>query len=51
MDNVTVEIITGKSKKTGNDYSAVKLTIGDWSQLVFPRSAFEMDYIKQQLEA
>lgn len=51
MDNVTVEIINGQSKKTGKNYSAIKLTIGDWSQLVFPRSAFEMDYIKQQLDA
>lgn len=50
-ENVTVEIITGTSKKTGKEYEAIKLSIGDWSQLVFPRSAFELDYIKQQLEA
>lgn len=49
-ENVSVEIITGIAKKSGNEYTAIKLTIGDWSQLVFPRSSFEMDYIRQQLE-
>lgn len=51
MDNVTVEIIKDKSKKTGKEYEAIKLTIGDWSGLVFPRSPFEMGYIKEQLGA
>lgn len=51
MENVTVEIVEGISKKSGKDYQAIKLTIGDWSSLVFPRSAFEMNYIKEQLEA
>lgn len=50
MDNVNVEIVAGTSKKTGKEYKAIKLSIGDWSQLVFPRSAFEMDYIINQLE-
>lgn len=51
MDNVNVEIIEGESKKTGKAYQAIKLTIGDWSSLVFPRSSFEMNYIKGVLDA
>lgn len=45
-DNINVEIVDGIGKKSGKPYTAVKLTIGDWSSLVFPRSAFEMNYIK-----
>lgn len=48
-EEIHVEIIQGKSNKTGNNYEAIKLTIGDWSSLVFPRSAFEMKYIKEVL--
>lgn len=51
MDQVHIEIISGKSQKTGKSYEAIKLTIGDWSSLVFPRSSFEMNYIKSILEA
>lgn len=50
-DDIKVEIISGESKKTGKTYEAIKLTIGDWSSLVFPRSVFEMNYIKSVLEA
>lgn len=49
MKNCTVEIVDGISNKTGKPYQAIKLSIGDWSQLVFPRSSFEMEYIRQQL--
>ncbi len=47
MENKSVHIehVTGKSKKTGKEYNAVKLSIGDWSTLVFPRSSFEAKYI------
>lgn len=45
-----ITIITGVSKKTGNPYEAIKVTIGSWSTFVFPRSRFEMDYIKSVLE-
>lgn len=53
MENsdINVEIVEGTGKKTGKPYSAIKLTIGDWSSLVFPRSSFEMNYIKGVLEA
>lgn len=47
-NDVLVEVVTGQSKK-GNTYEAIKLTIGDWDTLVFPRSQFEMNYIKEVL--
>lgn len=50
-ENIAIEIVSGTGKKSGKQYEAIKLTIGDWSQLVFPCSAFEMNYIKEQLEA
>lgn len=42
--DIKVEHITGKSKK-GTDYDAIRLSIGDWSTLVFPRTRFEGQYI------
>ena len=48
-DDIIVSIHKGKSKKTGKDFECIKLEIGDWSTLVFPRSAFELNYIKQIL--
>lgn len=48
-ENVNLEIVDGIGKKSGKAYTALKLTIGDWSTLVFPRSAFEMNYIKDIL--
>jgi hypothetical protein len=47
---MNIEIYQGKAKKTGNEFEAIKLTIGDWSTLVFPKTQFEMDYIKQYLK-
>lgn len=47
---MNIDIITGESKKTGKPYEAIKVTIGEWSSLVFPRSRFEMDYIKNYME-
>lgn len=44
-----LEIVKGESKKTGKEYRALKVSIGDWSTLVFPRSRFEMDYIENYL--
>lgn len=45
--NVIVEIINGTSKK-GNQYKALKVTIGEYETLVFP-SKFEMKYIESVL--
>lgn len=49
--DIIVELVNGKSKKTGKDYKAIKLTIGDWSTFVFPRSPFELNYIEKVLNA
>lgn len=46
---MNIEIYSGKSKKTGKAYEAIKVTIGEWSGLLFPNSRFEMDYIKKYL--
>lgn len=46
---MNIEIYSGTSNKTGKPYEAIKVTIGKWNTLVFPRSSFEMDYIKQYL--
>lgn len=47
---ITVTKYIGKSKKTGNEFRAVQLRIGDWSTLVFPRSNFESEYIFKILD-
>lgn len=52
MENYTVKIQTGKvkeGKNKGQDWYGVRIEIGSWSTLVFPKSKFEMDYIKDQL--
>lgn len=50
MENdVIVSIHNGKSKKTGKPFQCIKLEIGEWSTLVFPRSSFELNYIKSIL--
>lgn len=48
---MNIEIVHGTSKKTGKPYEAIKVTIGDWSSLVFPRSVFEMNYIKEYINS
>lgn len=48
-NDIYVELYKGKSKKSGNDFEAVKVSIGEWSSLIFPRSAFELNYIKKVL--
>lgn len=48
-ESVVVTSFKGVSKKTKKPYEALKLEIGDWSTLVFPRSKFEMQYVKEQL--
>jgi len=53
MENTTlkIEITGGKSKKTGKEWKGVKITIGDWTTLVFPKTKFETDYITKVIEA
>lgn len=45
----TISIFTGTSKKTGKDYTAIKVQVGKWSTLVFPKSTFELDYLREVL--
>jgi len=47
MEDVKVELIKGK--KNGREWEAIKLTIGEWSTLIFPKSSFEMKHIKDTL--
>lgn len=46
-DTTKLEIVEGISKKDKNrTWKALKITIGEWSTLVFPTSRFEMEYIE-----
>lgn len=48
--NVKVEIATGQQKKdTSKTWKGLRISIGDWSTLVFPKSNFEMEYIEKTL--
>lgn len=50
-ETTVIEIIEGESKKNkGQKWRAIRLSIGDWSTLVFPRSKFEMEYIERLTE-
>ncbi len=50
MQNVKVEIVTGTNKKDKTKtWKALKVTIGEWSQLIFTKSTFEMSYIEKEL--
>lgn len=40
-----VKIVTLKSKKTGKDFQAIKITVGEYEGLLFPSRA-ELAYIK-----
>lgn len=54
MDNtkMTIEIQEGKQKKDpSKKWRAVKVEIGSWSTLIFPKSNFEMDYIEKVIQA
>lgn len=47
---INLSLYQGKSKKTNKAFECLKLDIGEWSTLVFPKSKFELEYIKKQLE-
>jgi hypothetical protein len=51
MEEVSIKIVTGTSKKTKKEWKGILITIGDWSQIIFPRTKFEMDYIVKTLES
>lgn len=50
-NEITVAVKTLKSKKTGNNFEVLELKIGEWNTLVFPRTRFELNYIKSVLNA
>lgn len=47
LSQVNVEIVKGVSTKSGSEkaWRAIKIVIGDWENLIFPRTKFEFDYI------
>lgn len=47
LSQVNVEIVKGISNKSGQEkpWRAIKIVIGDWENLIFPRTKFEFDYI------
>lgn len=55
MNETKIEIITGTVKKDGpmkgKEWKALKITVGDWTKVIFPDSTFEMNYIESILNA
>ena len=49
-EQINIEIFEGKSKKDDKPYTAIRVVIGTWSQLIFAKTKFELDYIKHVLE-
>jgi len=47
--HVDVSLFKGTGKNSGNPFEAIKLEVGEWSTLVFPKSEFEMKHIKAVL--
>lgn len=45
----TITLHEGTSSKTGKTFVALQLTVGKWTELYFPKTRFEMDYIKSFL--
>lgn len=37
--------VQGTSQKTGKPYECLRLEIGDWQTLIFPKTRFEAKYI------
>lgn len=50
-NDIKVSLYSGVSKKTKTAYEAIRLQIGEWETLVFPKSNFELKYIKKYLGA
>lgn len=48
-DNVSISIKTGVNEKTKREWKGVLIEIGEWSQLIFPRTSFEMKHIEKVL--
>jgi len=48
--NIEIKVIEGIGKESKKPWKGISVNIGDWSQLVFAKTKFEMDYIEQILE-
>lgn len=49
MTDPIVTIYKGKGKESGKDFTCLKVEIGTWSTLCFPKSKFEMEYIEDYM--
>lgn len=49
--NFDVRIVKRISPKSKKEYEAIEVLVGErWRQLLFPKSNFEWDYLKEHLE-
>ena len=49
-NKITLKKITGKSKRTGEDFTAFELRAGLFSTLIFPRTKVETAYLDKFLK-
>jgi len=45
----SIEIVERVSQKTQKPYTAISVQVGKWKTLIFPKSSFELDYLKEVL--
>lgn len=48
--NISVSVEEAISQKTNKPYEYIKVVVGDWEERVFPRSKFDIKYIKEYLK-
>lgn len=44
-----ITLKTGKGKESGKPWAGLLLEVGTWSELYFPKSKFEMEYLEKYL--
>lgn len=49
-NKITLKKMTGKSKRTGEDFTAYELKAGLYSTLIFPRTKVEAAYLDKFLK-
>jgi len=49
-NRINISIKSGVNKETKREWKGVLIEIGEWSQLIFPRTSFEMKHIEKVLE-
>lgn len=47
---IIIEVKNGIGKESKKPWKAISLKIGDISQLIFPKTKFEMDYIENHID-